>query len=317
MAIETPKIPLKTYRFIFSTQTVNQLPRYPGSAWRGALGHSLKKTVCVVRNTPCNQCLLKTACAYTYIFETPPPPDAEKMRKYNAAPHPFVLRFPQKEATDHGHYALDVVLFGHGQRYFPYLVHALQRAGEEGIGGHRQKFTLTRIDEVNFDGQSVTIYRGRELLPQSSPEIPLIPPMPETIEILFHTPTRMKHDNKNITEREFSFGAFFNTLLRRISMITYFHTDMPLDIDFAACTTRARSVELISKQLEWFDWTRYSSRQDTEMNMGGVIGKIGVAMQNLDEFWPYLWLGQWTHVGKGTSMGMGAYSIRPTSLSNQ
>jgi CRISPR/Cas system endoribonuclease Cas6 (RAMP superfamily) len=32
-------------------------------------------------------------------------------------------------------------------------------------------------------------------------------------------------------------------------------------------------------------------------------------MNDLEDYWPYLWLGQWTHVGKGTSMGMGAYTI--------
>jgi hypothetical protein len=45
------------------------------------------------------------------------------------------------------------------------------------------------------------------------------------------------------------------------------------------------------------------------MNMGGLIGSVQMDMQGLEDFWPYLWLGQWTHVGKGTSMGMGAYSI--------
>lgn len=67
-------------------------PVQPG--WRGAFGHALKKTVCVVRDTPCAQCLLKHACAFSYVFETPQPANTEKMRKYTAAPHPFVLQFP-------------------------------------------------------------------------------------------------------------------------------------------------------------------------------------------------------------------------------
>lgn len=68
-----PQIALKTYRFHFKCPEHIRLPDYPGSAWRGALGHALKRTVCVVRITPCNQCLLKNACAYSYVFETPPP----------------------------------------------------------------------------------------------------------------------------------------------------------------------------------------------------------------------------------------------------
>ena len=76
------------------------------------------------------------------------------------------------------------------------------------------------------------------------------------------------------------------------------------------------TVQFTSQQLKWFDWTRYSSRQHTEMNMGGLIGSVQLDMQDLDDFWPYLWLGQWTHAGKGTSMGMGAYTIKSTSLPN-
>jgi hypothetical protein len=138
--------------------------------------------------------------------------------------------------------------------------------------------------------------------------------MPQHIEITFHTPLRIKQDNKNVATRQFNFGVFFGTLLRRLSMISYFHTDSPLETDFAALTTKARTVDFASQQLKWYDWTRYSSRQQTEMNMGGLIGTVHLDMQGLEEFWPYLWLGQWTHVGKGTSMGMGAYTIQPTSL---
>lgn len=95
-----PMIPIKTYRLYFSTERPIRLPGFAGSAWRGAFGHALKKTVCVVRNTPCNQCLLKNACAYSVVFETPPPANAEKMRKYTAAPHPFVLQFPTAAASN-------------------------------------------------------------------------------------------------------------------------------------------------------------------------------------------------------------------------
>ena len=297
-----PMIPIKIYRFYFSTENAARLPNFPGSAWRGAFGHALKKTVCVVRNTPCNQCLLKNACAYSVVFETPPPANAEKMRKYTAAPHPFVLQFPVTglasnakfdQATESSFcpplplgeacpelcrrgrgegflkkelknelqyvYRLDVILFGHGQRYFPYIVHALQTAGQTGIGGHHQVFSLQKIDDINQQGSGETIYENGELKPQQPAEVPAIPAMPRHIEITFHTPLRIKQDSKNLATREFKFGAFFGNLLRRISMISYFHTDTPLETGFAALTTHARTVQFTSQQLKWYDWTRYSS----------------------------------------------------------
>ncbi|PTQ87496.1 CRISPR system precrRNA processing endoribonuclease RAMP protein Cas6 [Nitrosomonas ureae] len=311
-AINSPSIPLMTYRFYFETHQPVRLPDYPGSAWRGAFGHALKKTVCVIRNTPCHQCLLKHACAYSYIFETPPPSNTEKMRKYNSTPHPFVFRFAEKPTTEE--YSLDMNLFGHGQRFFPYIIHAMHMAGQDGIGGNRQPFRLNRIDAIDFQGQPITVYQEAELRNQSPLQSPSPPQMPEKINITFHSPVRIKQDNKNLGDNHFNFGALFGSLLRRISMICYFHTDTPLETDFAGLAAAARNIQFSTQNLHWYDWTRYSSRQQTEMQMGGVLGSVSLDMQGLGDFWPYLWLGQWTHVGKGTSMGMGAYTIDFTSL---
>lgn len=307
-----PFIPLSSYRFYFDTVHPVRLPDYPGSAWRGAFGHALKKAVCVVRNTPCDQCLLKQACAYSYVFETPPPADTEKMRKYTATPHPFVFRFATQPST--GKFSFDMNLFGHGQRFFPYIVHAMQTAGQNGIGGNRQPFLLKKIDAVDFHGQPVTVYQEGELRNQPPLQIPPLPEMPEKISITFHSPVRIKQDNKNLTAAHFNFGALFGALLRRISMIRYFHTDTPLETDYARLAAAAKNVQFSEQNLRWYDWTRYSSRQQTEMQMGGLLGTVNLEMKGLEDFWPYLWLGQWTHVGKGTSMGMGAYTIEPVSL---
>lgn len=313
--VSIPAIPLKTYRFNFSIADSVRLPENPGSAWRGAFGHALKRTVCVVRNTPCNQCLLKQACAYSYVFETPPPAHSEKMRKYTSIPHPFVFRFARQQDKDNA-YSLDMTLFGHGQRYFPYIIHALQTAGKDGIGGQRQMFDLVQIEEIDQRGNSKTIYQTGELQAQQAPVSPKIPELPPKIDLVFQSPLRIRHDQKNLAASDFNFGALFSTLLRRVSMLSYFHTDTPLDTDFAGLTAQARPIKIINQQLQWHDWTRYSSRQKTEMQMGGLLGSISLDAEGLEDFWPYLWLGQWTHVGKGTSMGMGAYSIQPASLPN-
>lgn len=308
-----PTISFKKYRFYYHTTHPIRLPDYPGSAWRGALGHALKRTVCVVRNTPCDQCLLKNACAYSYVFETPPPSNTEKMRKYNAAPHPFVLRLPENTEGNLS-YHLDLILFGHGQRFFPYLVHAMQTAGKDGIGGKRQIFQLLQIDELDDQDRGSCLYKDGVLQAQSPAISPPIPDMPARLTLTFHTPLRIKHEQKNITADNFSFAALFGALLRRISMISYFHTDTPLDTDFAGLTVQARQIVIAEQQLKWFDWTRFSARQQTEMQLGGLVGHITLDSCGLEDFWPYLWLGQFTHVGKGTSMGMGAYSIQTTSL---
>jgi CRISPR/Cas system endoribonuclease Cas6 (RAMP superfamily) len=44
------------------------------------------------------------------------------------------------------------------------------------------------------------------------------------------------------------------------------------------------------------------------MKMGGFIGSI-TFRGNLEQFLPYLVLGEYIHVGKGTSFGLGKYRI--------
>jgi hypothetical protein len=309
-----PELPFSVFLFNFHGNTPIRLPPYPGSAWRGAFGHALKRTVCVVRNTPCAECLLKSSCAYSYLFETPPPANSEKMRKYTSAPHPFVLQMPLAEQRQDTRYPLRLVVFGHGQRFFPYLVHALKTAGDDGLGGHRQVLQLETVEQLFPALAPKPVYRGGKLDFLNPPAMPAIPPMPGRIRLSIHTPLRIKQDRKNVGGAHFSFAPFFGNLLRRISMLTYFHTDTPLATDFASLMHRAGTVEFVDTKLRWHDWTRYSSRQQTEMQLGGVLGSLELDPEGLEDFWPYLWLGQWVHAGKATSMGLGHYSIEAASL---
>jgi CRISPR/Cas system endoribonuclease Cas6 (RAMP superfamily) len=58
-------------------------------------------------------------------------------------------------------------------------------------------------------------------------------------------------------------------------------------------------------------WTRYSSRQQQEMTLGGVLGRwtLHGDEDTLSQIQPWLWLGQWLHVGKNATMGLGGYKL--------
>ena len=90
----------------------------------------------MTRLRQCTTCALVQICAHAYLFETPPPPHARKMRQYPAVPHPFVLNpLSGMENLPAGvEYALDLTLIGRGNRHLPYLVHALERAARAGRG---------------------------------------------------------------------------------------------------------------------------------------------------------------------------------------
>ncbi|MBE0508761.1 MAG: CRISPR system precrRNA processing endoribonuclease RAMP protein Cas6 [Marinospirillum sp.] len=60
-------------------------------------------------------------------------------------------------------------------------------------------------------------------------------------------------------------------------------------------------------------WHRYSSRQGASMPMDGLIGTVSLE-GNLTPWLMHLWLGQYTHLGKNTSFGLGQYEILQVEL---
>ena len=56
---------------------------------------------------------------------------------------------------------------------------------------------------------------------------------------------------------------------------------------------------------------RLEARQQQAMTLGGVQGcwTLRGSAEAVAQVWPWLWLGQWLHVGKETMMGMGGYTV--------
>jgi hypothetical protein len=229
------------------------------------------------------------------------------MRKYTAAPHPFVLDVQPSPAPQI--FRLGLTLIGQAERQLPYLVHALQQAGRQGIGKPENRLELQAIQQTDGNGDTQMIWTVEQPLTPLPATPPATPPLPERCRVHLETPLRLRREEHQVGPRDFSFADLFGTLLRRLSMLSYFHTDTPLETDFAGLMAQARGLAVQEAELAWLDWTRYSSRQDTTMQMGGLTGSFVLDGKNLAPFWTYLWLGQWTHAGKATSMGLGRYRI--------
>lgn len=101
------------FRLKFESGAPIHFSDFPGSAWRGALGHALARLACTSGTRACPPCRSPQACAYGYLFETALPPGAMKMRKYDQVPHPFTLRL---EETTERTCTLRAHLFGRAFR---------------------------------------------------------------------------------------------------------------------------------------------------------------------------------------------------------
>lgn len=291
------------------------LPPYKGSTFRGGFGNAFKKVVCTVKNTECNECLLKSKCIYSYVFETPPPENSEILRKYEKAPHPFVIEPPiETKRIYHPDetLAFNLILIGKALDYLPYFIYTFEELGKIGIGKGRGKYEL---QEVVCEGKQIYNSTDRQLKSLQSNNLSLSSSLDvlrtrttdtDTVSLTFLTPTRIIVNADLVVDLEFH--HLIRSLLRRISTISYFHYGKRLELDFKGMIEKAQKVKVIDRKTKWYDWERYSARQDTRMNMGGFVGKTTFE-GDLGEFMPFIELGEMLHVGKGTSFGLGKYEI--------
>lgn len=309
-------LPIQEYRFTFHAVDAIPMRRDCGSAWRGVFGTALKRTACVTRLRECKGCLLLHSCAYAYLLETPIPPATQKMRRYDQAPHPYAL-LPEITGQDRTlepqeRFFVDMRLFGNGSRSLPFVVQAWNQAGGLGFGRGRARFALLEAAQRPNLGsaQWQSIYRRDQ--PRIEPITtcpPELPPAPDRVRVEIATPLRVMRDNKPVSPEKIRFRDLFDPLLRRFSMLSYFHTDAPLDADFRHLNDLAGKVALEAPRLHWHRWQRWSNRQKKPIDMSGVRGAFELAGGDLGELWPYLWFGQWIGAGKGTVMGMGRYRV--------
>ena len=315
--LPVPRIPLARYRLRFALSQPLPHSGYWGSAWRGVFGRALKQIVCINRSRDCLNCAVYRSCTYPYIFETPPPEDSEKLRGYNSAPHPYVLELPWRTAsnssTDTNQFELGLVLIGQANRFLTYILFALLQGAQKGLTTQPQDFRLISVSqEVPPASGAWQLISSR--LPEISPHPPTsphVPPPPKRFRVVLQTPLRLRHLDRYVTPERFQFRDLFANLLRRLSFLMYFHTPYQLVTNFAGLVDYAAKIPAQNVNLYWEDWTRYSYRQRTRMNMGGLMGSFDLDGTLLGPLWPYLWLGQFLHAGKGTTMGLGRYQIVP------
>lgn len=311
------------FEFALTATTPVRLPHYAGSTLRGAFGITFKRMVCIERHRECPRCLLRQQCAYPYIFETWIE-GGEGARQEVA--RPFVIEPPANgragewengrvyEAGEEIRFEL--LLFGRAVDYLPYFVLTFRDAGLNGLGAGRGTCELTEVVAIHpVSGERRSIYdsdtgclRDADLSAPAS-EIADTAPLPtQRLTIAFLTYTRLMYLDHFVDRVEFH--ILISRLLRRLEALSQIHGGGPLDVDARDLINNAKDIRLVECNHRWHDWERYSSRQQSKVSMGGLLGEAVYEADSPDALLPYLpllKLGELTHVGKGCVFGMGKY----------
>lgn len=301
--------PVYVMKLIFRAEQPFSPPAFQGSMWRGAFGHALKRLVCVMQLRACEGCALEYACIYPRLFETRPRPDADVMRLYKRAPHPFILRVPaiaaRREALET--LALEIRLMGKAVQDTPYVVLALRRAGEAGLGRERIPVRLTEIR----DARDMPLGEHSGALRELDP-LPFEPgPPPRLARLTFRSPVRLVQGGHLAGPDDLDASALAMSAVRRAGLLSHFFADEPIAADFAALKHSAAKVVFASRNLRWLELRRYSARQKTRLGMGGLMGEVVIDLSVTPELWPFIVFAGQCGLGKGATMGLGDIVVEP------
>ncbi len=314
MSAATP-FHLARYRLEWQARTSARPPDYAGSMLRGAFGHALRKLACMTKPRDCAGCPLLSTCPYPAIF-APPPPAAHKLQKFSQIPVPYIIEPPDWGARQIGAgdaFAFHMVLVGRALRELPLIILAWRRAFARGAGTGDGTAELVRVVHSGEDGET-EIHR---------PDTGAIAPHPQLIafnsanndatehsELTLHfvTPLRLQKNGRALPPEKLDARTLLMALVRRANLLAEFHANGALVEDFASLLAASANIQ-DSKHLVWLDWTRFSSRQQQRMALGGVVGDWTISGP-LTPFIPFLQLGEWLHVGKEAAFGLGRYTLR-------
>ncbi len=330
-------VPLQVgpFSFCWRAETESWLPHFKGSTLRGAFGSALKRAVCVRRDLNCEICMVRPSCVYTQVFETLPPEGVAAFRGQKYAPHPYVLEPPleEKQKYEPGErLTFGLTLIGRAIAYLPYVIYALDQAGQKGIGQRRGRFALESVFWPAAEGENRLIYNGAEkrLIPGpfglSADEfvrrrlagLEILKRHACCLRVVFLTPLRLRVQRD--LQDCISFELLMRSLLRRLWHLSVVHGEGELRLDHRALIERATSVRVVRSDLHWLDWERYSHRQRTKMKLGGLVGEVEYGFTNaaeMAEFLPLLILGEFLHVGTSTTFGLGKYEIQASGSESE
>ncbi len=327
----TPFLKFARFRFHLQVCTLMILPPYKGAIFRGVFGAGLRRLVCVTRQRDCNGCLLRPTCLYVILFEPQPPPGFADVGKFHQAPRPYVL-IPPLTARQSFHpgetLAFDLVLIGPAIEALPYFIQLFQDQGRRGLGRERGRYALLQVNQIRdgtlqlvFDSKTNTLFRWEmESGPACFPSTEQV----NTITLKFLSPLRLKVKGDLVTK--LTFPLLWERLGQRVTRLADLYGDgavtgysgtaeSPWSIWFEELSAQAANVSNLQDNLHWYDWERYSRRQEASMKFGGLVGTITFAGP-LRPFLPYLRLGEQLHVGQGTTFGLGGYILTFPKTSN-
>lgn len=310
------------------------LPPFTGSTFHGVLGHAVQAVRPDSSRLLCRQCHCRAECQgqilADFFFKAPAAhpllheSQAVIPPRYRRETYPpaLILEPPPGGEYSSGEFIpLAFLLVGRAIRYFPFLTCALQNVATRPVGRGPGRLRLHAVSDgfPAASGEETLIYDGHadDLQgPGQVLDLPLLSAWAREQSSLaavashwvlrFLTPFSYRFEDR--FGEKLTFTIFLRNLLRRFTLLSVY-SPLTQPIDYRGLLEQAAAISVRDdSRLRWQNLKRYSARTDRRMKYHGWTGDL--ALQGpLSPFLPYLKLGEFLHVGKMTSFGLGQYQI--------
>ncbi len=305
------KLVFQVFEFVLVPGESIVFPNFKGNVFRGSLGKALRRLTCASGLDDCKNCLLSNNCIYSRIFESfNPGVNQSILGKVEKAPHPFIIDVDEKNRLEYSmnqDIRFRLTLIGEAMKYISYFILAFIDIGAYGIGSTRGCF---KIKQVRAAGQEIY----NPLKKQVTLDFDSIPGtrfMGEKwdkgcLNISLETPLRLKYSHR--FQKQITFPMIASNLLRRLYLLANHYCEGPVSVDMKELIEMSKKVVLVNSEIYWHQQERYSYRQNRGVSMAGVSGTLDFK-GDFNPFIAFLRIGEYLHLGKGTSFGLGKIKI--------
>ena len=277
------------------------LPSFKSSMIRGAVASSVRRFACFPKRSVCLGCEYAGGCAYHFLFE----PKKTVSGEINQNLYVIDCSDVRRRFSKGDFFSFDLKLFAGGVNYMAYVIRGLFDAQKKGFTKAGLEFRIKSINTLDgrvlYDGVNLEMQNiCGELSPESCCSSPLL-------RMNFLTPFRTKVAGKLI--RDFSVTAFIRSLVERVASLGM----LPRDYGFAWMKRNLgdilNNIDVKHPDFRWEEMTRFSNRQKTAMQLGGIVGSCELSGAALADLIPLIKAGEIAHIGKATTFGLGKYRV--------
>ena len=270
-----------------------------------AFAMACKQAACLKQNFICSSCRQKSACAWQAVFGQELSADPDALKRHQKPPLPFVFSFlDRSQLLDPHVLECRLVVVGSATQHLNLLLKGLNSllSDEEcPVSGN------IRINSRDYQGNYLAVGMGIDinlsanLIILSAHElIDRSPYQCSRLALRLLSPLKLVSNGRQL--RQFEFGLFFRSLMRRVSSLAYYYGGYEFDFDFKELAEHSSTIVCSESDFS------YIPESQGDKKLAGIKG-AGCFEGDFSTLMPILGLGTYIHAGKKAAFGLGCYEI--------